>query len=268
MPDKCTVIAISNQKGGVGKTSSTFCLGAGLANEGKAVLLIDLDPQGDLTKMCGIRDPHSSDKFVTIAAAMNDVLSDASQQNHPEIQHHPEGFDFVGANRLLSTIEVNLINVLSRERVLSQYIDTIKDRYDFILIDCRPALGMLVINAVAAADYVIIPVQPEYFAADALMELVYNVKNVKRAINPKLEIMGAFVTMMDKNTVYRSGVSNYLHEEISKYIPVFKTAIPRTVRMAEISMEDKSIFVHDPKGAAAKAYRDLTKEVLEHAQKG
>ena len=144
----CKVIAVANQKGGVGKSTSVYCIGAGLAMDGRKVLLVDVDPQGDLTKMLGQRRPH--DLPHTLAEQMNAVVQNQSGPEHPEILHHPEGFDFVPANRRLSAVEVGLVNVMSRETVLKRYLEGIKGNYDYVLLDCRPSLGMLVINALSA----------------------------------------------------------------------------------------------------------------------
>jgi energy-coupling factor transporter ATP-binding protein EcfA2 len=148
---KPKVISVANQKGGVGKSTTVYNLGAGLALEGKKVLLLDVDPQGDLTKMLGQRKPH--DLPLTLANVLNDVVSGTTPRGHPEIMHHYEGFDFVPGNRSLSAVEVGLVNVMSREMVLRRYVDSVKREYDYVLLDCRPSLGMLVINALSASDY-------------------------------------------------------------------------------------------------------------------
>lgn len=187
------VIAVANQKGGVGKSTSVYNIGAGLALSGKKALLLDTDPQGDLTKMLGLRKPH--DLSLTLGNAMNDVVAGILPKEHPEIYHHPEDFDFVPGNRSLSAVEVSLVNVMSRETVLRQYVDSVKDAYDYVLLDCRPSLGMLVINALSASDYVLIPVQAEYLSAENMTELLGTVQSIQRQINPKLKIGGVFLTM-------------------------------------------------------------------------
>ena len=194
---KTKVIAVANQKGGVGKSTTVFNLGAGLAANGKKVLLVDVDPQGDLTKMLGLRKPN--DLPLTLGNAMSNIVAGVSGNDHPEIKQHHEGFDFVPGNRSLSAVEVSLVNAMSRETVLRQYINTVKNDYDYVLLDCRPALGMLVINALSASDYVLIPVQAEYFAAENMTELISTVQNIKRHINPKLKIGGVFMTMANDN---------------------------------------------------------------------
>ena len=260
----CKVIAVANQKGGVGKSTSVYCIGAGLAMDGKRVLLVDVDPQGDLTKMLGQRKPHELTH--TLAEQMNAVVQHSAEPEHPEILHHHEGFDFVPANRSLSAVEVRLVNVMSRETVLKRYLDGIKKNYDYVLLDCRPSLGMLVINALSASDYVLVPVQADYLAAEGMTELVGTVRSVQRQINPKLKIGGVFLTMANE-TAFRRDIVNSVKENFGRRLPVLDTVIPSTVRLAEVSTADKSIFQHEPRGRAADAYRRLTKEVLEIGQK-
>ena len=261
---KTKVIAVANQKGGVGKSTSVYCIGAGLAMDGKKVLLVDVDPQGDLTKMLGLRDPDSLP--VSLGTAMYDVIGGTQPTEHPEIRHHHEGFDFVPGNENLSAVETGLVNVMSRETVLRRYVDSVKREYDYVLLDCRPSLGMLVINALSASDYVLVPVQADYLAAEGMTELVGTVRSVQRQINPKLKIGGVFLTMANE-TAFRRDIVNSVKENFGRRLPVLDTVIPSTVRLAEVSTADKSIFQHEPRGRAADAYRRLTKEVLEIGQK-
>ena len=261
---KTKVLSVANQKGGVGKSTTVYNLGTGLAMSGKKVLMLDVDPQKDLTKMLGQRKPH--DLKLTLVNVMNEIMADIDWRGHEEIMHHPEGFDFVPANRTLSAVEVGLVNVMSRETVLKRYVDSVKQDYDYVLLDCRPSLGMLVINALAASDYVLIPVQADYLAAEDMTELVGTVQSIKRQINPRLKIGGVFLTMAN-DTNFRRDIVATVKKNCGKHLPVLDTVIPATVRLAEVSTADKSIFQHEPRGRAADAYRSLTKEVLEIGEK-
>ena len=184
----CKIIAIANQKGGVGKTTTTSNLGIGLAKQGKKVLLIDADAQGSLTASLGFTEPDSLE--VTLATIMGNLINDGEVEPGEGILHHEEGIDLMPGNIELSGLEVSLVNVMSRETVLRSYIEIVRENYDYILIDCMPSLGMITINAFASADSILIPVQAAYLPVKGLQQLIKTVGKVKRQINPKLEIEG------------------------------------------------------------------------------
>ena len=265
MANKATVLAVVNQKGGTGKTTTCENLGVGLAQEGKKVLLVDVDPQGSLTISLGYPRPDDLDS--TLSELMAKVMQETPLSPGEGILHHEEGVDLIPANISLSGIEVSLVNAMSRETILKQLMEPLKRQYDFILLDCMPSLGMLTVNALAAADNVLIPVQAQYLSAKGLEQLLQTVNKVRRQINPKLRIEGILLTMVDGRTNYAKDISNLIRENYGSKIKVFGTDIPHSVRAAEISAEGKSIFRHDPKGKVASAYRTLTKEVVQDAEK-
>ena len=238
----CKVIAIANQKGGVGKTTTTSSLGIGLAKQGKRVLVIDADAQGSLTASLGFTEPDYG------------------------ILKHEEGIDLMPGNIELSGLEVSLVNVMSQEIMLRSYLDRIKDGDDYILIDCMPSLGMITINAFACADSILIPVQAAYLPVKGLEQLIKTIGKVKRQINPKLEIEGILLTMVDNRTNYARDITALLIETYGSRVRIFENSIPMSVRAAETSAEGVSIYEHDPKGKVAGAYQSLTKEVLGNGQ--
>ena len=262
---KATVMAVVNQKGGTGKTTTCENLGVGLAMEGKKVLLVDTDPQASLTICLG--HPVPDQLSPTLSDMMGKILLEQPIAPGEGILHHPEGVDLMPANIELSGLEVSLVNAMSRETILRQYLDTVKQNYDFILLDCMPSLGMLTVNALAAADNVLIPVQAAYLPAKGLEQLLQTINKVRRQINPKLKIEGILLTMVDSRTNYSKEISSLIRENYGGKRKVYKTDIPRSVRAEEISAEGTSIFKHDPKGKVADAYRVLTKEVLHNAEK-
>ena len=265
MSKKATVIAVVNQKGGTGKTTTCENLGVGLAMEGKRVLLVDTDPQASLTVSLG--NPYPDELTPTLSDMMGKIITEKLIEPGEGIRTHPEGVDYMPAYIELSGLEVSLVNAMSRETILRQYLDTVKQNYDFILLDCMPSLGMLTVNALAAADNVLIPVQAAYLPAKGLEQLLETVNKVKRQINPKLKIEGILLTMVDNRTNNAKKIGDLIRESYGGRLKVYKTDIPRSVRAEEMSTVGSSIFTHDPKGKVAEAYKVLTKEVLNNAEK-
>ena len=265
MSTKATVIACVNQKGGTGKTTTCENLGAGLVMNGKKVLLVDFDPQASLSISLGY--PKPEELPVTIADMMKKVVDEKEIRPGEGILHHEEGMDLMPSSIELSGMEVSWVNTISRETVLKEYLESVKRDYDFVLLDCSPSLGMLTINAMAAADTLLIPVQASYLPAKGLEQLLQTVNKVRRQINPKLKIEGILLTMVDARTNDAKEISELIRNAYGGKIKVYDTEIPRSVRASEISKEGTSIFKHDPGGKVADAYRELTREVVKNAEK-
>jgi len=259
------VIALTNQKGGVGKTTTAVNLGVGLAKQGKKVLLIDADAQANLTMALGYNKPD--DIPITLSSIMQDIIDDKSFKENDGILHHNEGVDLLPSNIELSGLEVRLINAISRESILKTYVNEAKKNYDYVLIDCMPSLGMITINALAAADSVVIPTQPHYLSAKGLELLLRSVSKVKRQINPKLRIDGILMTMVMPRTNISKEITASVKSAYGQRIEVFESEIPHSIRAVEATAEGKSIYAYDKNGKVAEAYGRFSKEVVEIGEK-
>ena len=262
---KCEVVAIANQKGGVEKTTTTFNLGVALAHAGKRVLLIDSDPQGDLTTYMGIHDPDNIP--VTLSTLMERSIKDEDINSKEAILKHDEGIDLIPSNLELSSMEVSLVNAMSREFTLRNCLSDIKDKYDYVLIDCMPSLGMITINALACADKVIIPVQSEFLAAKGMSHLMNTVLKVRKQINPNLKVGGILLTMVDGRTNLSKDIANELRSTYGTVFKLYDNQIPRGVKAAESSRMGESVLSYDSSSKVAQSYIDFAKEVLDYERK-
>ena len=257
---ECKVIAIANQKGGVGKTTTTFNLGVALKNQGKRVLVVDANPQGDLTTYMGYNE---SELKTTLAQLMESVIYDSQLDTKQAILNNAEGIDLIPSDLDLSATEAMLVNAMSREVTLRTILNNVKKDYDYVLIDCMPSLGMLTINALSCSDKVVIPVQDHFLAAKGMGHLLKTVSRVKRTINPNLEVGGILLTLVNKRTNLSKETIQDLKETYGRAIKLYDTQIPLAVKTAESTSRGKSIFKYDKNGKVATAYEDFAKEVLE-----
>jgi chromosome partitioning protein len=257
------IIAVSNLKGWVGKTMSAASVGFGLAREGKRVLCVDLDPQHSLTVSFGVTEPNKLP--VTVATLMNSVIKETDGNATDGLIRHSEGVDLLPANSTLAGMELALVQIIGRETVLKQLLDEVKPEYDFIILDCSPSMDLLTVNALAAADSVIIPVVPKYLDAKGLELLLRSVSQIRRQVDPSLTIEGILLTMVDSRAKLTQEISGLIETAYGGKIKIFAERIPRSVRAAECSANGVSIYTHDPKGKVAAAYTALAREVLGNA---
>lgn len=253
------------KNGGVGKTTTTVNLGNGLFRKGKRVLLIDLDPQGDLTTSLGYKNPNSLD--FTIKNLMEKEIQENPISKKDGILKNGEGVSFIPANIELEALELSMIKYMNKENILKKYINKIREDYDYILIDCRPALGLLTINALATADSVIIPVQAQYLPLKDMTQLMQTIDKIRVQINPKLKIEGILLTMVDMKTNLAKASIESLKNNYGRRIKIYDTIIPMGIKAAESTIEGKSVYAYDKKSKPAIAYEELTKEVLKDSER-
>jgi len=256
------VLAICNRKGGTSKSFTTASLGVGLARQGEKVLLLDTDNQHSLTVSMGATEP---DKLpVTLKTIITDIINEKDIDPTAGIIHHVEGVDLLPANNSLTGIELALASVIGRETILKQYIEKVKSLYDWVLLDTSPTIDLLSMNALAAADSIIIPVAPKFLDAKGLELLLRSVAQIRKYINPQLSIAGILLTMVDTRTNFTKDIIAMIEQAYGEEIHIFKNHVPHSIRAAETSATGKSIFSHDPNGKVAAAYNALTMDILEY----
>ena len=255
---KCKVIAVTNQKGGVGKTTTTENVAIGLARNGCNVLIVDFDPQGDLTSCLGWKNNDSLEH--SVSSMLDDYINDNDINYESLILHHEEHVDLIPANIELADFEMRLVSVINREQTLSNCIEPLRNQYDYIFIDCPPSLGLVTLNAFTASDSVLIPIQCEYYALEGLGQLINTINLVKKRLNKELVIEGALLTMYDA----RTNLSNQVVKEVKNYFDdkVYKTVIPRNVKLSEAPSYGMPICMYDARSKGSRCYDKFAKEFI------
>lgn len=259
----CRIIAVANQKGGVGKTTVSINLGVGLTKKGKRVLLVDADPQGHLTIGLG----YAKNLNITLETMLKYVILGNKFNPKEAVLHSKEGVDIVPSNTLLAGMELSLITVTeNREMILRNYLNLLKEEYDYIIIDGMPSLGMLTINALAAADSVLIPVQTEYYAVEGLQELLKAIKSIRQRVNPALQVEGIVFTIDSARYNNSKQIKKAVRGAYGNNFHIFNQAIPSLVEIAEAPQCGTSLFMYKREGAGAASFLNLTEEVLEYGK--
>lgn len=257
---RCKTIAIANQKGGVGKTTTAFSLGVSLANNNKKVLIVDADPQANLTTYMGYYDENELP--VTLSTLLERYIDDKEINSEEAILHHQEKVDLIPSDLSLAMTESNLQNAMSREYAMKNCLSSLKDKYDYIIIDCMPSLSMITTNALACSDQVIVPVQSQYLSARGMGNLLNIVSRVRRQLNRDLKVGGILMTLVDSRTKLPSTIRNELETNFGNIVKLYDTQIPFAVKTAESTSKGKSIFAYDKNSKVAEAYSQFAKEVL------
>lgn len=257
---KTQIIAIANQKGGVGKTTTTVNLASSLARQGKRVLVCDLDPQANTTMCMGFQNPD--ELKITIAGIFSEYIEDKITLSKEQYILQSEGCDLIPSSIELAGIEPSLVNALSREKLLKYFLKQFQNEYDYILIDCMPSLGMLTINALVAATSILIPVQSHYLSAKGLEMLISTIARIKKYLNPELSFKGILMTMHNERFKFNKAILKSLENAYGDNIRIFESKIPQSVKAVEHTAIGKSVYLHDPKCKVSLAYEAFAKEVM------